>query len=201
MMTFPAYAANFELYPAHGEAADHLAPLLKSLSRIAFTLRVADPGVNQGQMASDFDAALERALLGHGAEHMHVPLPPDIPQDLDFAFTFAGRSVAVEIEKANREKILRDLLKCHMYLRAGADYALIVLPTNYCHKLGVWNLFEFGSQRLAECRKYGFGTADKLNRILMLGFDQFLAADNARLSQRTRLDMRRLAAAQERVAQ
>ena len=75
MTTFPAYAANFELYPKDGEAARHLAPLLSSLQRIDFTLRVDDPGVNQGQMASDFDAALERAFLTHGAEPLRLQLP------------------------------------------------------------------------------------------------------------------------------
>ncbi len=200
MMNFPAYATSFELYPTHGEASDHLSPLFKKLSRIDFTLRVDDPGVNQGQMASDFDSALERTLLDNGAEQSYLRLPPDVPQELDFAFKFAGRSVAVEIEKANREKILRDLLKCHMYLHAGADYALIALPTNYCHKHGVWDLYDFGRQRFAECRKYGFGTPERLDRIVMLGFQQFDAANNVPLSQATRLQMRRLAAAQGRLA-
>lgn len=65
MRIFPAYAANFQLYPKDGEVARHLAPLFAKLQRIDFTLRVNDPGVNQGQMASDFDAALERAFLAH----------------------------------------------------------------------------------------------------------------------------------------
>jgi len=168
-----------------------LTPLLAKLQRIDFILRVDDPGVNQGQMASDFDTALERALLASGATPFDLQLPPEIPQELDFAFGFEGRSVAVEIEKANREKILRDILKCHMYLHAGADFALVGLPKNYAHTHGIWNLFEFGAQRFSECQKYGFGTADRLGRILLLGFEQFCGTTRIPLSQKRRAEMRK----------
>ena len=94
MIAFPAYAANFELHPKDGEPGRYLAPLFDKLQRIDFALRVDDPGVNQGQMASDFDAVLEQAFLAHGAEHLNLRLPSEIPQELDFAFTFAGRSIA-----------------------------------------------------------------------------------------------------------
>ena len=128
--------------------------------------------------------------VADGRSPFELHLPPNVPQELDFAFAFGGRSVAVEIEKANREKILRDILKCHMYLHAGADFALIALPKNYSHTHGVWNLFDFGVQRLSECLAYGFGTPDTFDRILLLGFQQFVASTNAPLSQKTRLDMR-----------
>jgi len=195
MTTFPAYASNFEIFPKESEVTRHLSPLLSLLKRIDFTLRVDDPGVNQGQMVSDFDFALKQALLACGATTCKLPLPPDVPQELDFAFVLGERSVAVEIEKANREKILRDILKCHMYLHAGADFALVVLPKNYPHTHGVWNLFEFGVRRFGECQKYGFGTPDKLGRILLLGFEQFCAATGVPLSQKTRSEMRTRAAA------
>jgi hypothetical protein len=194
MRTFLAYAANFELYPKAGEAFEHLSPLLDGLRRIEFVLRVVDPSVNQGQMASDFDEQLEKALLARGAKPCDLRLPTEIPQELDFAFALGGRLVAVEIEKANREKILRDILKCHMYLHAGAHFALVVLAKNYSHKHGVWNLFDFGVQRFSECKTYGFGTTDKLNRILLLGYEQFAASTDKPLCKVTRQEMRTEAA-------
>ena len=196
MTTFPAYADNFELYPREGEASRHLAPLFNGLSRIDFSFSVNDPTVNQGQMASSFDTALESALGAGGAKQFKLPLPPGIPQELDFAFSFGGRTVAVEIEKANREKILRDFLKCHIYLHFGAHFAVVVLPRNYAHKHGIWNLFEFGVERYNECRTHGFGTADNLGRIMLLGFDQHETATNRLLSKTTRDEMRAKAAAQ-----
>jgi hypothetical protein len=195
MITFPAYADNFELYPKEGEAARHLAPLFSGLSRVDFSFCVFDPNVNQGQMASNFDGALESALRAGGTTPFKLPLPPGVPQELDFAFSLDGRTVAMEIEKANREKILRDFLKCHIYLHAGAHFAVVALPRNYAHKHGVWDLFGFGMERYNECRTYGFGTADKLGRILLLGFDQREAATNRLLSKNTREEMRTKAAA------
>lgn len=195
MTIFSAYANNFETYPKDGEGSRHLAPLLSSLSRIDFSFRVDDPAKNQGQMVSDFDTALEKALLTAGAMPFDLRLPRGVPQELDFAFSFSGRTVAVEIEKSNREKILRDILKCHMYLQSGAHFAVVGLPRNYAHKHGIWNLFDFGIERYDECRTYGFGTSDKLGRILLLGFDLCDAATNRRLSKTTREEMRTKSAA------
>jgi hypothetical protein len=186
MTMFPAYATNFELHPRDGKAARHLAPLVNGLGRIDFEFRVDNPTVNQGQMDSDFDGKLESALQSHGAATWNLVLPVGVPQELDFAFTFGGRTVAVEIEKANREKILRDILKSHIYLSVGADFAVVVLPRNYAHNNGVLNLFKFGIERYDECRTYGFGSPDKLGRIALLGFDQLETATNRPLTKAIR---------------
>jgi hypothetical protein len=193
MIAFRAYASDFELHPKDGEAFAYLSPLFCALNRIDFLLRVNDPSMNQGQMMSDFDDQLEKALLARGAERFNLRLPVGVPQELDFAFAFAGRTVAVEIEKANREKILRDILKCHIYLHAGADFSIVGLPRNYSHSHGVWNLFQFGVQRFNECQTYGFGAPDKLARILLLGFSQFNAVNGEMLSRKTRQWMRETA--------
>jgi hypothetical protein len=195
MSAFPAYASAFEVYPKEGEAFEHLSPFLIGLKRVDFTLRVDDPSVNQGQMVSDFDAALEKALLEAGAQSSAFRLPLELPQQHDFAVTYRGWTFAVEVEKTNREKILRDLLKCHMYLHSGVDFAVIALPKNYPHRLGIWDLFQFGVDRFRECRTYGFGTTENLGRILLLGFNQYRASDNRALCQITRQEMRNQAAA------
>jgi hypothetical protein len=49
-------------------------------------------------------------------------------------------------------------------------------------------------QRFDECQTYGFGTPDKLDRILILGFEQFAADTNESLSVKTRENMRQQAA-------
>jgi hypothetical protein len=191
--TFPAYASNFEFCPQDGEAWQHLAPLFAEVKRVDFQFHVADPSVNQGQMTADFDDRLESALHAAGAERFHLKLQRDIPQELDFAFSYQGKTVAVEIEKANREKILRDLLKCHMYLHSGADYSLIVLPRNYPHTHGIWDLFRFGVERYTECLKYGMGTRESLGRVLLVGYTQYDGQTGEKLSAATRERMRKLA--------
>lgn len=193
MSLFPAYAAGFEFCPHEGEAFQCLAPLFTEVERIDFQFHVADPSANQGQMTADFDERLESGLHAAGAERFHLKLHRDIPQELDFAFSYHGKTVAVEIEKANREKILRDLLKCHMYLHSGADYSLIVLPRNYPHTHGIWDLFRFGEERYTECLKYGMSTRESLGRILLVGYTQYDAATGEKLSAASRARMRKLA--------
>jgi hypothetical protein len=173
VIVFPVYAARFDVYPKRGTAFDHLAGLFQRLKRVDFSFRVNDPSVNQGQMESDFDDQLEAELQRLGATQCDCQMSSRVPQQLDFTFNFAGKSVAVEIEKANREKILRDILKSHMYLSAGADFAVIGLPRNYAHTRGIWDLFDFGISRLSECGTYGFGRPELLSRILLLGFTQY----------------------------
>ena len=46
----------------------------------------------------------------------------EIKKEYDFAFSFAGKLIVVEVEKANREKILYDYLKFHMYLKTGLTF-------------------------------------------------------------------------------
>lgn len=190
---FSAYATNFETHPKTGDAYKRLLPLLSQLARVNFSLRVANAKANQGQMVSNLDQKLKMALEKLGAKPFKLRLPAGIHQEFDFAFKFADQSVAVEIEKTNREKILRDILKCHTYLHVGAHFAVVGLPKNYPHKHGVWNLFDFGVHRFNECRTYGFGTRGKFGRILLLGFEQFDAKTDELLSQKTRQRMRQKA--------
>ena len=144
MIEFRAYASNFEIFPKDGEAFQCLSPLLGGLKKVEFVLRVKDPSANQGQMVYSLDDELKKVLLTHGATYSDFQLPKEIPQKFDFAFEYNGRTVAVEIEKSNREKILRDILKCHIYMHAGVDYALVGLPRNYAHSRGMWDLYDFG---------------------------------------------------------
>ena len=194
MKEFRAYASNFELFPDNTKAFRHLSPLLYKLNRVDYILSVGNPSANQGQMVSNFDKELERALRALGAQPYHLLLPAGVPQEFDFAFEYNGRTVAVEIEKTHREKILRDILKCHIYMHAGVHYALVGLPMNYAHSRGMWDLYDFGVQRFKECMNYGFGTSDKLSRILLLGFTQYDALNNERLSSQIRQQMRKKAA-------
>ena len=190
MTVFPAFARDFELHPKRGTAFEHLEQLFRRLDRVDFVLRVQDAAKNQGQMESDFDQKLELALRSLGTVSWPIILPSEVPQELDFAFSYSERTVAVEVEKSNREKILRDILKCHIYLQSGADFAIVALPRNYPHTHGIWNLFEFGAQRFNECQNYGFGTPDKLDRILLLGFTQFDASTGEPLTMMSRQRMR-----------
>lgn len=184
MSRFLGYASNFEIYPTEGPAFGRLAKLFMSLDRVDFVTAVKNPNSNQGQRTSNFDVALSQRLFSMGATACAIDLPKSIPQKFDFAFSFEGCRVAVEVEKANKEKILRDVLKCHMYLHSGCDFAVIALPRNWPHKGGVERLFDFGRDRFAECAEYGFGRPELLGRILLLGYTQYDAATGKALQSR-----------------
>lgn len=198
MIEVKAYCSDIELYPTDNLAHQRLKGILADLGRINFKFQVYDPNVNQGQMTSDFDKVLERAILSQGASTYGLNLPPDVPQELDFAFRYDGSIVAVEVEKTNREKILRDILKAHIYLHCGADFALLALPKNYPHRHGVWNLYEFGVERFRECRKYGFGVEERLGRIILLGFMQFDAKTRQPVDAAWRAKVRQMAKSEKR---
>lgn len=190
MNRFPAYASKFEFWPKEGEAHDLIAPLFSRFEQVDFHFEVLNPRVNQGQLTGDFDDRLRSELQGAGAENFHLKLLKGIPQQFDFSFSYGDKKIVVEIEKANREKILRDLLKSHMYLHSGADFALIVLPRNYAHSKGMWDLFRFGVERYNECVKYGFGTPEGLGKILLVGYTQFDKESGEKMSVAIRQRMR-----------
>jgi len=77
-----------------------------------------------------------------------------------------------------------------MYLHAGADYALIVLPRNYAHSHGIWDLFAFGSARYMECLRYKFGTAGRLGQVLLAGYTQYFSRTGEALNPAIRERMR-----------
>ena len=193
MIEIKVSCKGIELYTTDSLAHESLKGVLSGIDGFEYVFRVPDPNVNQGQLTTDFDDQLEQAILSQGACSHSYDLPADIPQQLDFAFRYENRNVAVEVEKTNREKILRDILKAHMYLHFGADFVLMALPKNYPHSGGIWNLYEFGVQRFRECRAYGFGTVERLDRIILLGFDQFDAQTQMPLDVNWREKVRKMA--------
>lgn len=198
MIRCNAYCSSIELYPTDSLAHETLKKILLGLDGFEFEFQIPNPGTNQGQMTSDFDGKFEQAILSRGASSHVFDLPPDVPQQLDFAFQYNDNIVAVEVEKTNREKILRDVLKAHMYLHFGADFALLALPKNYAHRHGIWNLYEFGKQRLRECQTYGFGNKERLDRIILLGFEEFDAQTRKPLDVSWRAKMRQMAKDEQR---
>jgi hypothetical protein len=172
-------ARNFQFYPTDSKASTILGNLVRSFEGMRFPVSI---GVtNSNQFTFDFDSALSAQLERSGAELTHIRLPTEITKECDFAFVHQGNSVVVEVEKANAEKILYDLLKFHMYFRAGADLGLLVLPCNWPHSRGERDLFRCGVNRYDQCIRFGFGASDIFDRILLVGYEQFTDA-NSRVS-------------------
>ena len=171
-------ARHFEIYPEGNLAARELGPLLKSLRSVAFSGAIG--ARNSNQITSDLDDRLEDAFAELGCGQTRLTLADDVSKEYDFTFEHRKKKVVVEVEKANKEKILYDILKCHMYLSA-ADFALLFLPKNYPHSSGEWRVFKCGVDRYRQCLQYGFGAPGKFDRILLVGYEQ-AAEDGQRLT-------------------
>lgn len=163
-------ARHFRSYPPESLAFEHLEPLIRKIGEVRFPVSVGER--NSNQLTYDFDSRLQSALLAQGAIHTELKLPALIGQKYDFAFTFGGKKVVVEVEKANWEKILRDLLKFHTYFKHGADFAILFLPRNYPHSHGEPDNFKAGQELYVQCLDNGFGQASIFNRILLVGYEQ-----------------------------
>jgi len=163
-------ARNFEFFPQDSAAYEVLRPILGGCKEVRFTYSIGER--NNNQFTFEFDSKLKEKLLECGGQPAQLELPPEILKEYDFAFSFGGKLVVVEVEKANRDKILYDFLKFHMYLRHGADFALLFLPKNYSHRSGKWDLFDWGKTRYQQSRDFGFGSPSIFDRILVVGYEQ-----------------------------
>lgn len=168
-------ARNFECFPGDSIAHHKFGALIAQIGEVRFPVTVGQR--NSNQLTYDFDPQLLSRLLACGASEATLTLPARVRQKYDFAFTFGGSRVVVEVEKANWEKILRDLLKIHIYFQHGADFALLFLAKSYPHSNGETENFKAGRELYAQCLASGFGQASTFERILLVGYDQF-TADN-----------------------
>lgn len=176
-------ARNFECFPGGSVACHKFGALVAQIGEVRFPVSVGER--NSNQLTYDFDSQLLTRLLACGAVAVRLDLPARIKQKYDFAFTFGGSRVVVEVEKANWEKILRDLLKIHIYFQNGADFALLFLPKNYPHSHGEPDNFEAGCKLYTQCLESGFGQPSKFERILLVGYEQ-LTEDGERFTSAVR---------------
>jgi hypothetical protein len=128
---------------------------------------------NNYQLDSTFDAAMKHQLVSRGAREVNLGRGWSGNLDLDFALDFHGQTVVFEIEKANKEKLLYDFLKMHIYLdRPEVSAALLVVPINWPHAHGVVDLFSFARERFDLCVRHGMADPAKTRRMLIVGFSQ-----------------------------
>jgi hypothetical protein len=164
-------ARNFLWYPETSLACQTLSPLLSQLGEVRFPYAIGER--NSNQFTFNFDPYLKAALLARGSVETKLVLPKEVKKENDFVFFFAGKKIVVEVEKSNREKILYDFMKFHIYFGADADFALLFLPENWAHSSGETDLFAEGKHHYQHCLKFGFGTPESLGRILLVGYKQY----------------------------
>ena len=130
---------------------------------------------NSFQLNSSFDEVLTAQLRRTGFEDAEVDLPREYAAEYqyDHAFVVPGLGkVVVEVEKADHQKLLYDLLKAHVYLRAGADCVVLLVPTTRGRQASVNSIFDIGLNRLMDCERVGMIAERAASRLFLVGFEQ-----------------------------
>ena len=179
-------ARKFSWHPVNSPASNVLSPLLSKLGEIRFPYSIGTK--NGSQFTFDLDPYLKNRIMQLGGAEIPFPLPAEVKKKLDFAFLFGGKTIVVEVEKSNDEKILYDFMKFHIYFGHGADYALLFLPENWPHIHNTLDIFKIGKEHHQQCLKFGFGTEESLGRILIVGYEQ-VTCDGVRLSKDVRQEL------------
>lgn len=168
-----SFSATFvESYPNHVPSQ-----LLNALMRV-FPIpyeMVNDSPRNSFQLNSTFDVELARKLVSNGFDKVAFDSPRGFEAKYkpDHAFKVPEvGTVVVEVEKADHQKLLYDLLKAHVYLSAGADFVVLLVPTTRGRNVKVNNVFRIGRSRLIDCERVGMISEQAYPRIVLVGFEQ-----------------------------
>lgn len=107
----------------------------------------------------------------------------------DGLFDYRTSRILLEVEKTNKKTIWFDLIKMIMLIRSNAaEYGLLVVPRNYCHSLGVWDLYK-EAKFYRHCLSHFAGVSDDwLSKIAVVGYTQQVDANGLWME----LDVKRL---------
>lgn len=180
--TLRAVDACIERFPdGCTDKADQYKPLLQAIEGLEYEGSILGKA-NSYQVNLHLDGKLHEQLCSSGLKCSSTPgldIPREVARavgqkaDLLVQIPVTGNRIVVEIEKANREKILRDVVKMLLFFDADqADLAALVCPRNYVHNGGVWNLFETAHQVLRAFIRVTGLPESKANRVALIGFTQ-----------------------------
>ena len=107
----------------------------------------------------------------------------------DGLFDYGTSRILLEVEKTNKKTIWFDLIKMIMLIRShAAEYGLLVVPRNYCHSLGAWDLYK-EAKFYRYCLSHFAGVSDDwLSKIAVVGYTQQVDANGSWME----LDVKRL---------
>ncbi|WP_028550021.1 hypothetical protein [Paenibacillus sp. UNC451MF] len=144
---------------------------LKTLEGIHYQLSCYS-SANNYQRVSNLDEVLKEKL---GSRQTLSPnIPAKLGIDYDIVTTINNSRTIIEIEKANKEKILYDLLKAHVYLNENKDIFILIVPKEWIHSKGKEFLFQLAIERFEMCIEYGMCNKDVMSRTIIMGYDQFI---------------------------
>ena len=160
---------NIEVYPP-SFTDQNLISEIKKLEGNSYSLFCKSPH-NSFQLDSNFDLRAKEILISNGAIDSSFNCQEE-SMFADFTLSISDKKIVFEAEKSDKEKILYDFLKFHVYITSGADGAVLICPHNWPHAKGTYKLFSLAKERFDLCRKYGMINSSCLDKILLVGFSQ-----------------------------
>jgi len=87
-------------------------------------------------------------------------------------------AIVLEIEKANKKTLWFDFIKLWMYIETGQAHAgIIIVPLNYAHRHGVWNLFDEAVRCKYFLKRFANIPEEKLRLVGIIGYEQQIFRD------------------------
>jgi len=164
MLKFNLNIRNIEMYPDEftNEAFRNK---IHELNDCHYSL-TCKSSKNSYQLYSDFDEIISNQLISLGANQFQFSPNCNESIDFDFSLEIANTKAVFEVEKANKEKLLYDLLKMHIYLGSGAEVAVLICPTNWAHASATVDLFALAKERFNLCKNFGMIDENRLLAVL-----------------------------------
>ncbi|OPX93693.1 MAG: hypothetical protein A4E53_00202 [Pelotomaculum sp. PtaB.Bin104] len=172
MIKFDMELRNIEFFVIEEGFQRELIYELQEMDGLKYKFICSSP-TNSCQFDSTLDNEINKLLISNGHNKLLLQFSQSpVSIDYDFCLDIGGKTIVFEIEKANKEKVLYDYLKFHIYMEYGVNASVLLAPKNWVHTHGVYNLFDTATQRLSLCHRYGMGSPSKLRNILVVGFNQ-----------------------------
>ena len=165
------------------EEPDHTLKLLKCATSVVEATEgmlfhgIIKSPANSYQIDFDFDSVWiktvntigwkNKPLHNLGELHNIPSIQPDV------FLTQDGVTAVVEIEKSNKKTIWFDFIKILMLIGQDvADFGLLLVPRNYAHKVGVWDLFREARYYKSCLTRFAKVDHTLLSKIAIVGYTQ-----------------------------
>lgn len=154
-----------------------ISSILEGITKVDFTGRIKSPD-NNSQISVDFDSAWINKMCdipGWKKTDTHdLQELKDIPAiKPDALLVRDNATMAVEIEKSNKKTIWFDIIKILMLIECKAtDFGLLLVPENYAHRSGVWDLFHDARYYRWCLSRFAKVDACLLSKIAIIGYRQ-----------------------------
>lgn len=185
---FRCRAVDIEHSCRHGneKEPDHPLELLKCVEGIVEAIQGQEmlfhgtikTAANNYQINFDFDSSWINAVNALGWKKSepiynlgNLQRIPNIQPDA--ILSKDNVTVIVEIEKSNKKTIWFDLIKIMMLIGQDVtDFGILVVPRNYAHKIGVWDLFSEARYYRWCLAQYAKVEHNLLSKIAIVGYTQ-----------------------------